>query len=40
MMRYIRGLPTELGLDAAERGELYLGGCMGKGFPPRWVIVW
>ena len=34
------GYPTHETIDAADRGELLLGGCVVTGLEPRWVVVW
>jgi hypothetical protein len=34
------GLPSREGVEAAERGEVILGGCVVSGNEPRWVLVW
>ncbi len=34
------GLPSRRMIEAANRGELVLGGCVDTGFEPRWVWVW
>ena len=34
------GLPSQQMMQAANRGEMVLGGCVTTGFEPRWLWVW
>jgi hypothetical protein len=36
----VMGLPTQGLNEAAERGEVWLGGCVVFGNDPKWVVVW
>lgn len=36
----IMGSPTDEDIALEERGEAYLGGCILRSNPPRWVLVW
>ena len=36
----IMGSPTDEDVALEERGEAVLGGCILRGNPPRWVLVW
>jgi hypothetical protein len=36
----IMGTPTDEDAAAEARGEVYLGGCILRDNPPRWMLVW
>lgn len=36
----VMGLPTQETYEAAQRGELVIGGCAVSGNEPKWVLVW
>ena len=36
----IMGSPTDEDVVREERGEVFLGGCILRDNPPRWVLVW
>lgn len=36
----VMGLPTQETYEAAQKGELVLGGCAVSGNEPKWVLVW
>lgn len=40
IMPYMIGLPSPEARKAAERGEVWLHGCVYTGREPKWVIVW
>jgi len=39
-MRLQFGYPSHEAIEAANRGELVLGGCLVSGLEPRWIVVW
>ena len=36
----VMGYPSHETFEAAERGEVWLGGCMVSGLDPLWVVTW
>jgi len=36
----VMGYPSREAFAAAERGEIWLGGCIVSGFDPWWVVTW
>ncbi|MBE7157419.1 MAG: hypothetical protein INR62_03105 [Rhodospirillales bacterium] len=39
--RLVYGLPSKHTMEAAQRGEVVLGGCMPSGgYEPTWILVW
>jgi hypothetical protein len=40
IVRVVMGLPTQAAIEAEQRGEIWLGGCMVSRFDPKWVITW
>ena len=36
----VYGKPSLETIEASERGEVYLIGCIVSGFEPKWVVVW
>jgi len=40
LQRVVMGLPTKNAIQASERGEIWLGGCIVSLNDPKWVITW
>jgi len=40
LVPFVVGLPTPETAARGKRGELYLAGCRGSEFDPKWVLVW